>query len=76
MSEDFRTQMRDTLVACGKWFEDNADDLATVMAGGCRSWDISFSWQTGDENDIYPPEIKMSINKLDKGIINAYYGLN
>lgn len=74
MKKDFRTSTRDTLIACGKWFEDNADKLADVIADGCCSWDIDFCWDSYEDN--MPPKINVSIEKVSRDIINAYFDLD
>ena len=74
MEKDFRTLTRDTLIACGKWFEDNADKLADVIADGCCSWDIDFRWYSDESN--LPPKINVSIEKVNRDIINAYFGFD
>lgn len=68
--ERFRKQTENGLVACAKWLEDNAWLLSHEIAGGCRSWAVSFE---AGEDGIFP-EIKISVNKIDKGIIDAYEG--
>lgn len=67
----FRTQTEAGLVACGDYLRDHAAELADVFAGGCIDWSIEFHHHTADEWNF--PQIDIRVNKLDRGIIAAYY---
>lgn len=67
----FRKQTEAGLVACGDYLRDHAAELADVFAGGCIDWSIEFHHHTADEWNF--PQIDIRVNKLDRGIIAAYY---
>ena len=66
---DFETKTADALVACAKWLDENANDLARAFAGGCLGWSVEFVAYTGEF-----PQIKVRVDKVDHGIIDAYGG--
>lgn len=68
---DFERQTIDGLKACGKWLEDNAGKLASVFAEGCQDWSVEFHFETYTDLPGVPG-ISISVNKLDRGVIDAY----
>ena len=40
---DFKDKTKAAIEACGKYLLDNADELASEFAGGCKEWSITFS---------------------------------
>ena len=73
--KSFRDKTHDTMVECGEWFKKNADNLADIIAEGCTSWRITFSWASGTEELNGAPEINIDIDKIDRDIIYAANGL-
>lgn len=67
--EDFRSKTERGLVACGKWLEENAEDLSRAIANGCRRWSVEFSF---DCTEDFCPSIDISVNRVSKEIVNAY----
>ena len=59
------------LTECGKWLQDNAEQLASTICGGCTHWDITFSWDTLTDDPLCVPTIKINVNKYGKSIIDA-----
>lgn len=73
-NKSFRDKTHDTMVECGEWFKKNADDLANIIAEGCTSWRITFTWITGTDYSDPMPEINIDIDKIDRDIICAARG--
>ena len=68
---DFRKCTEDGLKACARWLERNADQLADTIADGCTGWSVEFEWSGSDE---YVPEIHVMVDKVDRDVIEAYWG--
>ena len=71
VKSDFETKTANGLVACARWLEDNACDLARTFAEGCQQWSIEFVYSCYDECPSCP-KIHINIDKIDHGIIDAY----
>lgn len=69
-SKKFREQTEAGIVACGDYLREHAAELADVFSGGCIDWSIEFHHHTADAWDF--PQIDIRVNKIDKGIIDAY----
>jgi len=71
----FRDCVEDALHEYSRWIEENSSKLADVFSDGCREFELSFNWISGDELESLP-YINVSAEKIDKGIIDAIYDLN
>lgn len=59
------------ITECGKWLQDNAEQLSETICGGCTHWDITFSWDTQTEEPLGVPVIKINVEKYGRNIIDA-----
>ncbi len=66
---DFEAQTAAGLKQCAKWLEENAGHLAHEFSGGCRDWSVEF--KAG--KDGYFPEVRVSVCKIDRDVLDAYF---